>query len=115
MPKPSEHQDPKRDLDPSEAERLSATMRAIGSPNRLRMLWALLDGERSVEQLVDSIGLEQSATSHHLRKLRESGLVSTRRDGRSVFYSLHDHHVPELLAAIRHHQEHVNDQSSSPT
>lgn len=107
MPKASEHQDPGRDLNPFEAEVLAATMRAIGAPNRLRLLWELLDAERSVDQLVTAVGLEQSATSHHLRTLREAGLVAFRREGRSVIYRLHDHHVPELLAAIRRHQEHV--------
>jgi DNA-binding transcriptional ArsR family regulator len=52
--------------------------------------------------------MEQSAVSHQLRMLRQLRLVSVRRDGRRAFYRLHDHHVPELLAAMRHHHEHVN-------
>ena len=52
--------------------------------------------------------LSPSATSHNLRILRSLRLVRTRRAGRYALYALHDHHVPELLAAIRHHHEHVN-------
>jgi DNA-binding transcriptional ArsR family regulator len=49
-----------------------------------------------------------SATSHHLRLLRSLRLVRARRDGRHVRYRLHDHHIADLLAAVRHHNEHVH-------
>ena len=45
---------------------------------------------------------------HHLRLLRSLRLVRARRSGRNVFYSLHDHHIADLLAAVRHHHEHVH-------
>lgn len=83
-------------------------MRALGTPGRLRLMFALLSGERTVDELADSAGLGQSATSHHLRLLRSLRMVSVRREGRHAFYSLHDHHVADLLAAVRHHQEHVH-------
>ena len=72
------------------------------------MLAELVDGERTVEQLAAVAGLSPSATSHNLRILRSLRLVRTRRDGRHAYYALHNHHVPELLAAVRHHHEHVN-------
>lgn len=65
------------------------------APSRLRMLAELLDGERTVEQLAAAGGLSMSATSHNLRILRGLRLVRTRREGRHVFYALHDRHSIE--------------------
>ncbi len=109
MAQASEHNEPGRALEPVEAEALAETLRALASPSRLQVLYALLGAqERSVEELAQACGLSQSATSHNLRLLRSGRLVRARRAGRNVFYSLHDHHLPELLAAIRHHHEHVS-------
>ena len=82
-------------------------MRAFGAGSRLRLLWAMLPGERTVEELVGLTGLAPSAASQQLRLLRQGRLVAVRRAGRHAYYRLHDHHVAELLAAIRHHHEHL--------
>ena len=82
-------------------------MRAFGTSSRLRLLWAMFDGECTVEALSAATGLEHSATSHQLRLLRHARLVAVRRAGRHAYYRLHNHHVAELLAAIRNHHEHV--------
>ena len=108
MPHPSEHAAPTRPLDADEAEALAETLKALASPGRLRVLTELLEGERTVEQLAAASDLSLSATSHHLRLLRSLRLVRARRDGRHVHYVLHDHHIAELLAAVRHHHEHVH-------
>jgi DNA-binding transcriptional ArsR family regulator len=107
MPRPSEHPSASRPLEAGEAESLAATLQAFATASRLRILWALQDGARPVDELVRASGLTQSATSHQLRLLREARLVSGERRGRQVFYRLHDHHLPDLLAAMRHHHEHV--------
>jgi DNA-binding transcriptional ArsR family regulator len=109
MPDPSEHADADRPLGAEEAAGLAEAMRAFGSSSRLRLLWALLDGERTVEQLAAAVAMEQSAVSHQLRLLRQLRLVAVRRDGRHAHYRLFDHHLPELLAALRHHHEHVRE------
>ena len=108
MPHPAEHNAPTRPLAADEAEDLTETLKALASPGRLRLLTDLLEGERTVEQLATVAELSVSATSHHLRLLRSLRLVRARRSGRNVFYSLHDHHIADLLAAVRHHQEHVH-------
>src|SRR5215203_5877508 len=95
-------------LDANEAEELTETLKALASPGRLRLLTELLDDERTVEELAAAAELSVSATSHHLRLLRSLRLVRARRDGRHVRYRLHDHHIAELLAAVRHHHEHVH-------
>ncbi len=82
-------------------------MQLFAGASRLQLMWAMLDGELTVEELAKRAGLTQSATSQQLRLLRQGRLVSVRREGRRAFYRLHDHHVPELLAALRHHHEHV--------
>ena len=64
--------------------------RALGDETRLRLLEILVDGERSVGDLIDQTGLGQSLVSHHLRTLRDAGLVVTRRDGRWIFYDIAD-------------------------
>jgi DNA-binding transcriptional ArsR family regulator len=94
-------------LSVDDAEALAEAMRAFGAGSRLRLLWAMLEGERTVEQLSAATGLEHSATSHQLRLLRHARLVTVRRSGRHAYYRLHNHHVADLLAAIRHHHEHV--------
>jgi DNA-binding transcriptional ArsR family regulator len=108
MPHPSEHAAAARPLPRDEAELLAEAMRAFGSASRLQLLWALLEHEHTVEELVAAVDLEQSAVSHQLRLLRQQRLVSVRRDGRRAYYRLHDHHLPDLLSAMRHHHEHVN-------
>jgi DNA-binding transcriptional ArsR family regulator len=108
MPHPSEHRAVARPLSPDEAADLAETLKALASPGRLRLLTELLSGERTVEQLAAAAELSVSATSHHLRLLRSLRLVRARREGRHVFYALHDHHLSDLLAAVRHHHEHVH-------
>ena len=107
MPHPAEHNEPTRALGGAEAAELAETLKALASPGRLRVLTDLVGRERTVEELARAAGLSDSATSHHLRLLRSLRLVKARRDGRHVIYTLHDHHLGDLLAAVRHHREHV--------
>ena len=108
MPHPSEHRAVTTPLDDDEASAIAETTAIFATSSRLRLLWALLDGERPVDDLAVAAGLTPSATSHQLRLLRQARLVAVRRDGRHAYYRLHDHHVPDLLAAMRHHHEHVH-------
>ncbi|HYI18196.1 MAG TPA: metalloregulator ArsR/SmtB family transcription factor [Solirubrobacteraceae bacterium] len=108
MPHPSEHSGAHLPLTGDEAEELAETLKALASAGRLRLLTELVAGERTVEQLAAAAALSVSATSHHLRLLRSLRLVKARRDGRHVIYTLHDHHLRDLLAAVRHHREHVH-------
>jgi ArsR family transcriptional regulator, nickel/cobalt-responsive transcriptional repressor len=108
MPHPVEHASAARPLEDDEAAELAATLKAIGSPPRLYLLTELLAAKRTVEELATAAGLSLSGTSHNLRILRDLRLVRGRREGRHVRYELYDHHVAELLAAIRHHREHVH-------
>jgi DNA-binding transcriptional ArsR family regulator len=115
MARPSEHRSATRPLPPEEADRLAEAIGAFATGSRLRLLWALLPGERNVEELTAEAGLSQSAASHQLKVLRDARLVRVRRQGRHAYYSLHDHHVPDFLAAMRHHYEHVELGETAPT
>lgn len=85
------------------AERLADTMFALSTPSRVRILGCLLGGPRSVRDLTEALGMEQSAVSHQLRVLREHDLVRAEKSGRQRLYALSDEHVTTLLhAALRH-------------
>jgi DNA-binding transcriptional ArsR family regulator len=91
-----------------EAEELARAMAAFTTASRLKLLYALIGVERTVEGLAAATGLNPNVVSQQLRVLRLLRLASSRRDGRHVRYRLHDAHVVELLTAIRHHGEHAS-------
>ena len=75
--------------------------KAMASPNRLELLEALAQGERSVDKLAQATGMPIANTSHHLQVLREGGLVRSRKEGVQVIYSLSDDEVPQMLGCLR--------------
>lgn len=75
--------------------------KALANPNRLELLEALGQGERSVEDLAAVTGMSVANTSHHLQVLRNGGLVASRRQGVQVFYRLSDDNVVAVLADLR--------------
>jgi ArsR family transcriptional regulator, nickel/cobalt-responsive transcriptional repressor len=106
-----------RDAEPPEEREVSAiaeSMQALAAPSRLRLLYALRDGEAGVSELAEMTGMTASAASQQLRILRHLRFVATRRDGRSVLYRLHDGHVAVLLAEARNHLEHAARGWSEP-
>ncbi|MFF1273050.1 ArsR/SmtB family transcription factor [Streptomyces marokkonensis] len=86
---------------------VAATLQALATPSRPRILTRLQEGPCAATELADAVGMEQSACSHQLRLLRNLGLVTGERRGRSVIYALHDNHVAELLEQALHHVEHL--------
>lgn len=84
-----------------QAEEAAAMLRAMANECRLLVLCHLsVSGELNVGQLADRVGLSQSALSQHLAKLREQGLVSTRKEAQTVYYRLCDPKAEELLALL---------------
>jgi DNA-binding transcriptional ArsR family regulator len=71
--------------------------RTLGHPTRVRLLQALRAGEQTVGALQTAVELDSSGTSQHLAALRKQGLVTSRREGRSVYYRVKDPRVFELL------------------
>jgi len=71
--------------------------KAMAHPVRIRLLELLRDGERSVSELIDALGLEGSHVSQQLGVLRRANLVQSRKEGTSVFYSLADRRIATVL------------------
>jgi DNA-binding transcriptional ArsR family regulator len=90
-------------LDEAQLYAAAETFKTLSDPTRLRILRALADGETCVHELCDQIGMSQPAVSHQLRLLRAHRLVSARRAGREIHYSLLDEHVWSLVAAACSH------------
>ena len=76
--------------------------KALANGNRLELLEFLAQGERSVDELAKVSGLSVANTSQHLQQLRQSGLVSSRKEGLKVFYRVSNDDVVELLNNLRH-------------
>ena len=76
--------------------------KALANGNRLELLELLAQGERSVDELAKVSGLSVANTSQHLQLLRQSGLVSSRKEGLKVFYRISNDEVIELLINLRH-------------
>ncbi len=88
------------------AAELAELFRALGDTSRIQMLAALVEGEQNVGALAEQAGISESATSHHLRHLRQMRLVRTRKEGRRVFYMLDDEHIAELFRCGLDHVQH---------
>lgn len=91
------NENPKRALFAGFAE----VAKALGNGHRLEILELLAQGERSVEALAERVGLPIANASQHLRIMRRTGLLASRRDGKHVFYRLSDPSVLDLTAALR--------------
>ena len=70
---------------------------------RLKIMYTISEGEKSVNEIVSEVGASQSLVSHQLKILRKANLVSTRREGTHVFYALADDHVIALLNVVYEH------------
>lgn len=80
---------------------IATLLKAMGNEKRLVILCQLVaHGEMSVGALADTIGLGQSALSQHLAKMRDEDIVSTRREGQTIWYRIRDGRVEELMAIL---------------
>lgn len=79
----------------------AAIAKTLGHAHRLELLEQLAQGERSVEVLADRTGLSIANASQHLQQMRRAGLVTTRRQGKFVYYTLADEGILDVLTALR--------------
>ncbi len=75
-------------------------MGLLSQPVRLRLLCILLEGEKNVQDLARLVNLSQPGMSHHLKKLRDADLVTTRRDAQTIYYSLKGDEVIAVLKTL---------------
>ena len=94
------------ELDEHSAAHVAELFRAFSDTSRVRIMSALLGGEKNVGVLAELVGISQSAVSHHMRGLRQMKLVVARREGKEVYYSIVDPHIVALFQqGIRHVRE----------
>lgn len=79
------------------------TFRMLASSTRLHLMWYLVHEETDVSGLAEATGASVQAVSQHLAKLRLAGLVSSRREGRRIFYTVDDPHVVTMVSEIFDH------------
>lgn len=84
---------------------LAELFKVFGDSTRIRILFVLFEAEVCVCDLAKVLNMTQSAISHQLRILKANKLVNSRREGKSVFYSLADGHVRTIIAQGREHVE----------
>ena len=82
------------------ADEAARLLKMLANGQRLRVLCLLVDGELSVGQINERIELSQSALSQHLAKLREEGLVITRRESQTIYYQLSSGPAKSIIAAL---------------
>ena len=103
-------------MDPNQLQRRAheacELLKALGNTHRLMILCQLLEGEKSVGELVRLIGLSQSALSQHLARLRRDRLVATRRSAQTIYYALAGAEARALLATL--HQLYCRRDLSEP-
>lgn len=84
---------------------LAELFKVFGDSTRIRILFVLFEAEVCVCDLAQALNMTQSAISHQLRILKQNKLVKSRREGKSIFYSLADGHVRTIIAQGREHIE----------
>ncbi|MBZ6416081.1 MAG: metalloregulator ArsR/SmtB family transcription factor [Methylobacterium sp.] len=108
-------------LSPEQVGDVAEVFRLLGEPNRLRIVLACLETERTVGEIGEALGLSQSLTSHHLRLLRTARILRAIRHGRHVAYAIDDDHVRDVLRNMvahltephDHDHDHSNDHDRS--
>lgn len=102
------HQLQSQILSTEKSQRMAEFFSLLGDANRLRILSVLALKELCVCDLAGALAMSESAVSHQLRALRALRLVSYRKRGRKVFYSLQDNHVLDLYRSVAEHLDEAN-------
>ena len=92
--------DARPDAISGKAREASALLKALAHASRLMIICFLCDGEKSVTELERMLELRQPTVSQQLARLRTDGLVATRRDGKTVYYSLANDNVRVIISAV---------------
>ncbi len=93
-------------LDEHTAAHVAELFRAFSDTSRVRILSVLTGREMNVNALAHTVGISESAVSHHMRSLRQMHLVQARRDGKEVYYRVEDEHIITLFRQGVKHVEH---------
>ncbi len=94
-------------LDEEHFSELSDLFKMFSDSTRIKILYDLFDGEKNVSEITGDLEMNQSAISHQLKILKTSRLIRSRREGKSIYYSLADDHVKTI---IRMGVEHIEEE-----
>ena len=86
-------------------EYASGIFSLLAEPSRVKILLALAEGELCVYHICDIVGAKQSATSQHLKKLKDARLIKCKKVGNQVLYSLLDEHVISIIDTMIKHKD----------
>lgn len=106
----SKHEEIKRKLSDSatflsSVEEASKIFSLLGEPNRMKIILALMEGELCVYRICEITGGKQSATSQHLRKLKDNHIVKSRKEANQVLYSICDDHIYTIVKTALEHSK----------
>ncbi len=93
------------DIDEEELNELAELFKMFGDSTRIKILYDLFGGEKNVSEICRDLEMSQSAISHQLKILRAAKLIRSKRDGKSMIYSLADDHVKTIIAMGKDHIE----------
>ena len=88
-------------FDENNMAEVAALLKALSNERRLKIVHVLADAEKNVGELEEIIGLSQSALSQHLARLRRDGVVKTRRDAQTIYYTLACESAKTVLECLR--------------
>jgi len=86
-------------------EKVSKIFSLLGESARMKILLSLMEGELCVYHICEITGAKQSATSQHLRKLKDNGIIKCRKEANQVLYSLKDEHIRTIIQTALVHKD----------
>ena len=84
---------------------LAELFKVFGDTTRIKILYVLFESEVCVCDIAEILGISQSAISHQLRIIKQAKLIKSRRDGKTIYYSLADDHVKTIIGMAKEHLE----------
>ena len=90
-------------LTEEELAQMCASFKAIGEPSRMKILFALQEGEMCVYHIACAVRGNQSNVSHQLRILKDAKIIRSRREGKNILYSIADEHIASILLMSKAH------------
>jgi len=90
----------KLQLDIEKLEMAASKLRAIAHPMRIAIIDLLNDNQLSVTEIYENLNIEQASASHHLNILKSKGVLSSKRSGKKIFYSLKNQTLTEIIECI---------------
>ena len=92
----------KSQLNPENLEKAASMLKAIAHPTRISIIGCLEEGQKlTVTEIHKKLGIEQATTSHHLGILRDKGVLSSKREGKNIYYFLKHETLKVLLGCVR--------------